>query len=73
MKTCNGCRYARWDRTKAGRLHPNGYGRCQYKWEMPALPASMYWIGRPPSPLGSLIERREQLKDHCPYWAREES
>lgn len=28
---CVGCRFARWDRTKAGRMHPDGSGTCEWK------------------------------------------
>ena len=72
MKSCVGCKYADWNRTEAGRLHPSGDGRCEYPWTQPPLPASMYWISRAPTPSGGHISRKEKLKDHCVYFTREE-
>jgi hypothetical protein len=69
MKNCAGCKYAEWDRTKSGSLHPSGDGRCGYPWKLPALPASMYWVNTP-GHCGGLINRRRELKDHCVYFAR---
>ena len=66
MKNCTGCKFAKWNKTDAGRLHPSGNGQCVYEYKIPALPASMYWIGYH-SPLGGFINRRKELKDHCPY------
>jgi|LakMenEpi03Aug12_release.lakeMendotaPanAssembly.Ray.scaffolds.fasta_scaffold3089434_1 hypothetical protein len=71
MKDCLKCKHAKWDRTAAGRLHPKGGGQCTYTWKLPPLPASMYWISRPPQPLGGFIQRNKLLPDHCPYWAEE--
>lgn len=70
MKDCTHCRYAEWKRTKSGKLHPSGDGRCKFPYGLPQLPASMYWIGMP-TPSGGWINRREELKQHCPYYARE--
>ena len=36
---CNGCRFANWDKTASGKLHPSGYGRCAYTADY-AVPAS---------------------------------
>ncbi len=68
MKTCNGCKYAEWNKTAAGRLHPSGDGKCCYEYKVPPLPAALYWLGGEPRPSGWLINRREEHKDHCPYW-----
>jgi hypothetical protein len=38
---------------------------------MPILPASMYFIGCTPKPLGGFINRRKELKDHCPTYTRD--
>ncbi len=74
MKSCLNCKYAHWQRTNAGKLHPSGDGGCAYPWKMPALPASMYWIGRSaPEPNGGHISRKDELKDHCVYFARTEA
>jgi hypothetical protein len=67
MKTCNGCKYADWARTKSGRLHPSGSGWCRYEYKVPELPASMYFMSTP-SPCGGHIERKKVFKDDCPYW-----
>ena len=72
MKTCMGCKYAMWDRTKTGRLSPSGEGRCQFGYVLPKLPQSMYWSSGEPHPWGGQIERKAELKDHCTYWQREE-
>lgn len=69
MKNCLGCKYANWDKTETGRLHPSGRGVCSYPWKLPKLPASMYWLGGfEPKPNGGFISRREELKDHCAYY-----
>lgn len=71
MKTCMECKYAEWDKTKKGRLHPSGDGHCKYTYKVPRLPMSMYWIGkRPPTPSGGSISRREQLRGRCPYYEK---
>ncbi len=69
MKTCKGCKYAEWDKTKTERLHPSGDGKCTYPFKTPTLPQSMYWLGREaPMPNGGMINRRTTLKDHCAYY-----
>ena len=72
MKTCIGCKCADWYRTKAGKLHPSGEGRCTYPWAMPPLPQSMHWVGRDgsPVPYGGYISRREVSADDCVYYGR---
>lgn len=73
MRSCVGCKYAKWETTKAGRLHPSGYGICQYEYKLPLLPKSRYWIsGHAPAPLGGSINRHDELSDHCPYYGRKE-
>lgn len=73
MKNCTHCKYAQWDRTATGRLSPTGAGRCGYEYKLPPLPQAMYWgwsIGTAgPKPAGGRINRREELKEHCAYWA----
>jgi hypothetical protein len=70
VKNCKGCKYAEWKKTTAGRLHPSGEGQCKFPWKIPPLPGAFYWFG-PVSPSGGWIERKSDLKDHCPYYARE--
>ncbi len=73
MKSCNCCKYADWYRTQNGRLHSSGDGKCTYPYKVPVLPASMHWTWRvDPTPSGGFINRREELKEHCAYFAREE-
>ena len=73
MKTCMDCKHALWSRTKTGRLSPSGEGKCQFKYVTPKLPQSMYWnSGYPPQPWGGQIQRKDELKDHCVYWQRDE-
>ena len=69
MRHCLKCKYAKWDRTKTGRLHPSGEGICTYPYKIPQLPASMYWVsGEPPIPCTAFIHRKKELDNHCPYW-----
>lgn len=68
MKNCTHCKYAEWNRTKTGRLSPDGSGWCRYPWRMPPLPQSMYFYSDP-KPAGGHIGRREDLKDDCVYFA----
>jgi hypothetical protein len=70
MKNCTDCKYALWNRTAAGKLHPSGDGDCRYPWKLPALPAAMHWIGSPPKPWGGSINRKREHEEHCTYWAR---
>lgn len=72
MKKCNDCAHAQWKRTESGKLHPSGDGKCTFEWKLPAIPACMFWMSIP-KPYGGLINRRQELKDHCVYWARKES
>lgn len=71
MKNCTDCKYAKWDRTASGRLHPSGDGRCSFEYVPPPLPASRFWIGGKPNPSGGYINRRDELREHCVYFERE--
>ena len=65
MKNCTGCKYAEWQRTKSGNLHPSGDGECTYEVKRPVAPISMslsFHI------CGGFINRRRELKDHCPCY-----
>ena len=72
MKSCLHCKYADWNRTGAGKLHPSGDGRCRYEYVLLKLPASMYWVGsfKAPTPAGGHINRKEELEEDCVYWNR---
>jgi hypothetical protein len=67
MKNCTDCKYADWQRTATGRLHPSGDGKCTYKVEIPQLPACRVWLC-PPSASYPFINRHRELKDHCPCY-----
>lgn len=62
--TCKDCKFADWDRTKAGRMHPSGLGRCTYTWVAPPLPKVMYFTTKP-HPVGGLLDR-EDMTDPKP-------
>ena len=69
MKDCTHCKYADWQRTQAGKMHPSGDGKCTFPWKLPPLPAAMYWMTRDgPTPNGGYVNRREELKAHCTYY-----
>ena len=71
MKDCTHCKYAEWERTKNGALHPKGDGRCTYTVKIPPLPASQYWAWEAqghPKVLGGWINRRLHLLAHCVYY-----
>jgi len=65
---CETCKHAKWDTTKAGRRHPNGYGRCMFPYKPAPLPAAYYWIGGyNGQPNGGLIDRRRRV-ELCPTY-----
>lgn len=70
MKSCLHCKYAEWDKTTSGRLHPSGDGKCTFAYKAPPLPQSMYFITEP-KPYGGHINRRTELNDHCAYYGRD--
>jgi len=68
MENCLKCKHAEWRKTKNGRLHPSGDGRCTYPYKIPELPAAKYWFSTIPSPHGGHINRREELISYCAYY-----
>ncbi|QRE00493.1 hypothetical protein [Burkholderia phage BCSR129] len=64
---CHGCKYADWDRTKAGSLHPNGGGRCVFPDPpLPDLPAVKSWgWGGNPRVTGWSISRHNAEPQTC--------
>jgi hypothetical protein len=67
-----GCQHAQWNKTKNGKLHPNGNGHCTYPYKIPPLPASMHWIfSQTPYACGGYINRKEELKEDCVYYEKE--
>ena len=67
MKTCNGCKYAMWKKTKTGSLCPSGIGTCEYRYKIPSLPKSMYFVASP-GIVKSAISRHVEFTDHCVYY-----
>ncbi len=68
MKDCNGCKYAVWKRNENGRLHRSGDGECTFRYRLPELPNSLYWISKPSPTGGYFINRRKVYDKHCPYY-----
>ena len=71
MKTCDGCKYAGWKKTKAGRLHPSGDGYCMYEFKMPKLSNAKHYAYCLVSG-GAINRRRAPYETHCPYYAEGE-
>jgi hypothetical protein len=69
VNDCTHCKYAKWERTAAGKLHPSGQGRCGFEVKIPQLPASMHYLMGNPIIVGGGINRREPSCD-CPYFDR---
>jgi hypothetical protein len=74
MKSCEGCKYAEWKRTRTGALHPDKSGRCTFKVSIPILPACRSWMwGVTPSfTTDGYISRGSEFNDHCPCYCPEE-
>ncbi len=70
MKTCLGCKWAKWDKTKNGRLHPSGDGQCTYQVKIPKLPKSMRWLYDEPRVSAGIITRKSDFEDDCIYYER---
>jgi hypothetical protein len=72
MKSCLGCRFADWQRTRTGRLHPSGDGQCTFVVKVPALPLSMRWGGswgrNDLDATGGAISRKHSFQSHCPCY-----
>lgn len=73
MKSCVYCKHAEWARTKGGKLHPSGDGKCTHPkgYETPKIPAAFYFVGGWSKPSGGYINRRKELKDDCLFFQRE--
>lgn len=65
MTLCLKCKWADWNKTENGRLHPNGGGQCRYTWTPPPLPACMYFFS-PCKPSGGFINRKQSDFQSCP-------
>ena len=49
---CLKCEFARWHKTPASRLHPDGQGKCTYQPPHVPTPAVRYWVGHGCDSLG---------------------
>lgn len=66
---CNDCKYAKWEKTKSGKLHPSGDGRCEYPWQLSKLPLSKIFVASPIISGGN-INRNKSLVGTCVYYER---
>jgi hypothetical protein len=66
--SCNNCKYADWEKTKNGSLHPNKQGKCKFVWTPPPLPKAYSFPGFNgyPSPSGGWIDRGAKACKDCP-------
>lgn len=64
MKTCIGCKYADWKRSKNGALHPSGEGQCTYEVKIPQLPNAKSWSSKPYVSYG-FISRKNSFDTDC--------
>lgn len=73
MKSCVGCKYAKWGINAMGRLHPSGDGKCTFNVVVPELPGAMYWVSSSgaPKPCGGYINRKTGLNRECTYFDKE--
>jgi hypothetical protein len=70
MRNCTNCKHADWQKSKAGKNHPSGYGKCTFPIKIPVLPQAFYWMSETHmTPYGGFINRKRDLKDHCAYFA----
>lgn len=72
---CETCVFAEWDKTKGGKLHPSGWGRCRWTSGDLVLPKSVeYQFQKIALPLrGSWIQRgtkHESQTRPCPTWSK---
>ena len=71
---CDDCRFANWERTSQGVLHPGKSGRCTllsaHPLDLRRL-AAFYWVGMAKSgPSGAWIKRGAELKSDCDFKAK---
>jgi hypothetical protein len=62
---CSTCRFAQWNRTANGKLHPSGNGKCLWARPDIKIPICMYYI-YPPALSGGAINRHNL--ELCPAW-----
>ena len=69
---CMNCKYAEWERTKSGRLHPDKSGKCSCVVTLPPVPnstATFHYRHDDDTPLvvrGGWIWRNEKTGQDCP-------
>jgi hypothetical protein len=75
-QTCLDCARAEWRLTKAGKLHPDGSGRCLWVLDPILLPKAFFYVGRilneVPKPNGGFIERKTPYSD-CPQFSKKDT
>jgi hypothetical protein len=68
---CDKCKWADWNKTKNGRLHPDKQGKCTYQVIVPELPYAFCWSydgSKKITPIWGQIERGRELKQNCIYY-----
>lgn len=70
FNNCTYCRYAEWKKTKVGRLHPGGDGRCTWQIVHPRLPLARQWeypysSEKPPGIRIGFLDRHKPF-EKCP-------
>lgn len=83
---CDKCKWANWNRTKNGRLHPDKGGRCTKEVVIPELPLAFHYLGSYPVPRvncgphkpswlysGGFIYRGKKHNNICVYYEEEQS
>ena len=77
MTICLDCKFAQWDRTQSGRLHPNGEGKCLWT-KVVVMPASVpiynqNAVNRITNSLfAGYIERGGRGLSKCPTYVRQQ-
>ncbi len=65
---CLTCKFAEWDKTANGRLHPNKQGQCKYEIPKIIIPKAFYFFSSgDQKPCGGYIYRDKPLTD-CPTY-----
>jgi hypothetical protein len=72
-RSCDTCRFAEWQKTANGRLHPGKQGKCT--WQAPVYPipkaVSYGWQGGGKPPVehhGRYISRDKYMHKDCEAW-----
>lgn len=65
---CLTCQFAYWQKTKSGKLHPSGNGRCTFEPRIP-IPEAKKWVWELSLSYG-FINRKEEVHDCKCYKAK---